>query len=187
MPEPQQYLRGNAVSRRHRLVGERLRPMNQRLVIVGREKEATVRILESVEQDVHELADECHMRRVPAVSQKLYKSGREKRVVVEIRGESRAPILEAREQPSVLPHLSAHEVGCAACGVREIVPVQHACRHGHALDHQSVPGRQNLLVASGPDSRIAAREQFLARGVQYLPGPTRGAPAREILDRDRRV
>src|SRR5690606_20409328 len=65
-PEPLQRAGGDAVARGHGFVTERLRPVNQRLVIVGGEPEAAVlRVVEMLEQRVRELDRETEPRAVP--------------------------------------------------------------------------------------------------------------------------
>ena len=60
MPEPQQRTRSDAVAGRNRFVRERLRPLDQRFVIVrGKPEAAAFAILEAFDQCVRECGRPC--------------------------------------------------------------------------------------------------------------------------------
>ncbi len=74
-----------------------------------------------------------------------------------------APVLAGGEQAAVLPHFAADERQRAACRIQPVVSAEHAAGMGHALDHQGIPARQDLLVAAGADAFLARGEQLFAR------------------------
>ena len=106
MAERNEHVRRDAVTRRQRLVGERFRLVDQRLVIVCSEEEAAALVLETREQRVGERAGEVEVAVAPAALEELEHAGREQRVVVEISRKPRAAILVRGFEPAVLPELA---------------------------------------------------------------------------------
>ena len=166
MAERNEHVRRDAVTRRQRLVGERFRLVDQRLVIVCGEEEAAALVLEMREQHVGERAGEVEVAVAPAALEQLEHAGREQRVVVEISRKPRAAILVRGLEPAVLPELRADEVERARRGLRVVGPRQSPRGAREPADHQPVPRGEDLLVASGPDTARARGEQLGARGIE---------------------
>src|SRR5581483_11098647 len=111
MAQSDQPLRGHAVAGRCGIVGPRLLPLQQRLVIVAREKESAVlAILEMLEQSIGELARERVILRAKSRLHELQQRDEQECVVVEIRIEVRALALARGEQAAVLPLQPAYRV-----------------------------------------------------------------------------
>ena len=138
--------------------------MHQLFVIVRGEVEAAVLAVDEVpEQRIGERRRELQVGAAPAGLQQLDQPIEQEGVVVEVRGEARLTVLVDGEQSTVAQQLLADEIHGARRGVCEVGPAEHASRDRHARDRQAVPRREDFLVASRPDARIALRQQDLAR------------------------
>ena len=165
--EPHEHAHGEPVARRRSVVRVGLRPHDQRLRVVGGEEEAAgIGVDEAGEHQFSQFDGPVQRGRLPARLEQLEQSPRERGVVVQVGGEPRLAFRVDREQSTVAPAAFAQEPHRAECGVGILVAAERTARTREAADRETVPGRQDLLVAARPDPRIAHPEQRAAALVE---------------------
>src|SRR5262245_31930368 len=97
-------------------------------------------------------------------------------MVVEIRRESRAAVLVHREQTVLVPAVLLQEIRGALRRLGKLRARERACGCGESADRQTVPAREDLLVARRPDPRVAYGEQDRARTIEQRRDVVLAAP-----------
>ncbi len=154
--EPQQAQRRHAIARRHRVVIRGDRSVDQLLMVVrGQVESATLLVLEVREHGVGQRLCQLEVSRAPARLQELKQTIQQKNVIVEVGVEMRTAVLGHGQEASVAPKLGAQKIECPLGGAHELAARKQTPASRHASDHQTVPRRQYLFVASRPHALLA--------------------------------
>ncbi len=165
---------GDAVAGGHRLVAEGFGPLDQGLVVGGgEEKAALFGVEELLQQHVRQRDGQIEIGPAPARLQQLQQCVEQQRVVVQVGVQVRVAVLVGRQQPAVAPQVAPDKVQRTLSGVQAIGAIQHPGGAGHALDHQRVPGCQDLLVPPRSHAPLPRRQQFGLGGLVQRARPRR--------------
>ena len=124
-----------------------------------------------------ELAREREVRGAPAALEQLEQPVREKRIVVEISGEARAPVLVRGLEPAAAPELRANEVDRARRGCRELGLAEPARGRARARAIIS-PFHDTSTFSSRPGhTRRSRAASSFARAFEQRCAASRGSEA----------